>query len=254
METLFNLKGKTALIVGAGGLGRGMAKGLASTGADVILADINPANAALGAQVVQSCGRNAYMLNFDILKRDLIVKMVDEAMAFTGRLDILVNSVGFSRMGHAEDLAVEDWMAVMNGFLNGVFYTCQLVANKAMIPQNYGKIINIASISGMVITGDMGSSYCTAKAGLIQLTKALATEWAKYNINVNCISPGYMLTPLTEGYLSNPDVMNGVLKGLAKKRIGKPEDLSGAAVFLASDCSDYVVGQNLAIDGGYSSY
>ena len=252
METLFSLKGRTALIAGSGGLGRGMAVGLASAGADIIFADIDPTHCAAGVQAVADYDVNTCELSFDIFDRAATEKMVADAIAFNGRLDVLVNAVGISRMGHAEDLTVDDWMTVMNGFLNGVFYACQFAAVKAMIPQKYGKIISLSSISGMVVTGDMASPYCTAKAGLIHLTKALAAEWVKYGINVNCISPGYMLTPLTEGFLSNPEVLSGVIAGIPKRRIGKPEDMAGVAVFLASDSSDYMIGQNLVLDGGYT--
>jgi 2-dehydro-3-deoxy-D-gluconate 5-dehydrogenase len=253
LESLFSLKGKTALVAGAGGLGIGMAEGFAKAGADVVLADKSAENTARGAKIVRDCGTKALELNFDIYDRDSIVQMVEDALKFSGRIDILANSVGISRMGHAEDLSVDDWQAVTNAFLSGVFYTCQLVGQKAMIPQKYGKIINIASISGMVVTGDMGSSYCTAKAGVIQLSKALATEWCKYGINVNCISPGYMLTALTENFLVG-DLLEHFLKGIPKGRIGQPEDMAGAAVFLASESSEYIIGQNLVIDGGYIAH
>lgn len=253
LESLFSLKGRIALVAGAGGLGRGMAEGLAQAGATVIVADLNPANALKGASAVSAHGSESLALNFDITKRDTIEKLIDDTLAHFGRLDIMINSVGISRMGHAVDLTVDDWQAVIDAFLSGVFWSCQIVARKAMIPQKYGKIINVASMSGMVVTGDMGSSYATAKAGLIQLTRALATEWVKYGINVNCISPGYMYTALTEGFLSDPAVLESILNAIPKRRIGRPEDMAGAAVFLASEASDYIVGHNLVIDGGYTA-
>ena len=253
LESLFSLKGKTALVAGAGGLGAGMAEGFAKAGASVIVADISPENTAKAAQIVAGCGAQAWELQFDIFDHQSLEKMVDDAVKCTGRIDILANSVGISRMGHAEELAIEDWKAVIDGFLSGVFYSCQITANIAMIPQKYGKIINVASMSGMVVTGDKGSSYAAAKAGVIQLSKALGTEWSKYNINVNAISPGYMLTGLTEGFLVG-DVLEHVLKGVPKGRIGKPDDMAAAAVFLASDSSDYITGHNLVIDGGYTAW
>ena len=252
IESMFDLKGRTALVAGAGGLGTGMAEGFARAGADVILADISSENTDRAAKIVEGFGVKAFQLTFDVLEHDSIEKLVDDALKCTGKIDILVNSVGVSRMGHAEDIAVEDWQTVINAFLSGVFYICQIVANKAMIPQKYGKIINIASISGMVVTGDMGSSYCTAKAGIIQLSKALGTEWCKYNINVNSISPGYMFTALTEGFLVG-EVLEHVQSSIPKGRIGTPEDMAGAAVFLASDSSEYITAHNLVIDGGYTA-
>jgi 2-deoxy-D-gluconate 3-dehydrogenase len=253
MENIFDLKGRTALIAGSGGLGRGMAVGLASAGADIVFADIDPTHCAAGARDVADYGVKTCELVFDIFDRAGSEKMIDDAIAFNGRIDILANAVGISRMGHAEDLDLDDWMAVQNAFLNNVFYICQTVANKAMIPQRYGKIINISSISGVVVTGDQASPYCTAKAGLIHLSKALATEWVKYGVHVNSISPGYMITPLTEGFLSNPEVSSGILANIPKRRFGTPKDMAGIAVFLASDSSDYLVGQNIILDGGYTA-
>jgi NAD(P)-dependent dehydrogenase (short-subunit alcohol dehydrogenase family) len=252
MASLFNLKGKTALIAGSGGLGRGAAVGLASVGADIVFADIDPTHCAAGTAAVKDYDVKTRELTFDIFDRKLIDKMIDDAIAFNGHLDILVNGVGISRMGHAEELSIDDWMAVQNAFLNNVFYVCQTVAKKAMIPQKYGKIINIASMSGVVVTGNMASPYGAAKAGLVHLTKSLAIEWVKYGIGVNCISPGYMLTPLTEGFLSDPQVSSSILSNIPKGRFGKPEDMAGISVFLASDASDYLVGQNLILDGGYT--
>lgn len=251
-KPLFDLSNRTALIAGSGGLGTGIAEGFAQAGADVILADLNPENTEKAAKLVETHGTRSWQLQFDILNRESIERMVKDALKFTDRIDILVNSVGVSRMGHAEDLSAEDWQTVINAFLSGVFYSCQHVANQAMIPQKSGKIINLASISGLVVTGDRGSSYCTAKAGVIQLSKALGTEWCKYNINVNSISPGYIFTPLTENFLVG-DVLEGVENAIPKGRIGVPEDLAGAAVFLASDSSDYVTAHNLVVDGGYTA-
>ncbi len=252
MTSLFDLKGKTALIAGSGGLGRGAAVGLASAGADVVFADIDPTHCEAGTEAVSQFGARTKELTFDIFDYKQTEKMIDDAIAFKGRLDILVNGVGISRMGHAEEISFDDWMAVQTAFLNNVFFVCQTVAIKAMIPQKYGKIINISSMSGVVVTGNMASPYCTAKAGLIQMSKALAIEWVKYGISVNSISPGYMITPLTEGFLSNPEVSMGVLASIPKGRFGKPEDMAGISVFLASDSSDYLVGQNLLLDGGYT--
>ena len=252
LESLFGLKGRVALIAGAGGLGTGMAEGLAEAGADIVAADLSLEHAENAAKKARALGSKAAALTFDIWDRASIEKTVDDTLAKMGRLDILVNSVGINRMGHAVDITPEDWHAVIDGFLSGVFYFCQFAARKAMIPQKYGKIINVASQSGMVVTGNQGSSYGVAKAGVIHLSRALGTEWAQEGINVNSISPGYMLTPLTEGFFKDPEHYNKVASGVPKGRIGVPRDLAGAAVFLASSASDYMVGHNLVIDGGYT--
>lgn len=252
MTPIFNLKGKTALIAGAGGLGRGAAVGLAATGTDIVFADIDPTHCAAGTKDVSEFDVDTHEITFDIFDLKQIDAMIDQAIAFKGRLDILVNAVGISRMGLAEEMSYDDWMTVQNGFLNNVFYLCQQVAIKTMIPNKAGKIINVASMSGVVVTGDMSAPYCTAKAGVIHMTHALASNWAKYGINVNCISPGYMLTPLTEGFLSDQEMAAGLLANIPKARFGKPKDMAGLAVYLSSDASDYMTGQNLIIDGGYT--
>jgi NAD(P)-dependent dehydrogenase (short-subunit alcohol dehydrogenase family) len=253
LESLFSLEERVALVAGAGGLGTGMAVGLAKAGAAVVTADVVPEHAEKAAEAVSSSGAKSFPLTFDIRDRGSIEALVDETLSEMGQLDILINSSGISRMGHAVDLGYEDWQAVIDVFLSGVFWCCQAAARKAMIPQGYGKIINIASISGMVVTGNRGSSYCTAKAGVIQLSRALGTEWAEHGINVNAISPGYMLTPLTEGFLGDPKAREELVRQIPKGRIGYPEDLAGAAVFLASDASDYITADNLVVDGGYTA-
>lgn len=140
LDSLFDLKGKVALVAGAGGLGTAMAQALAAAGADVICGDANPKNAAAAAALAGKLGRKSAALTFDIMERASIEKLVDDALAQMGRLDILVNSVGIARMGPAVDLSPEDWNAVITAFLSGVFWTCQLVARKAMIDRLHVKV------------------------------------------------------------------------------------------------------------------
>jgi NAD(P)-dependent dehydrogenase (short-subunit alcohol dehydrogenase family) len=254
LESLFGLKGRVALVAGAGGLGAGMAEALGQAGATVVAADLSLKNAEEAARRAREAGGAAAALTFDIMDHASIEKLFDETLRQMGRLDILVNSVGIARMGAAVDLTPADWNTVIHAFLSGVFYCCQMAARKAMIPQKYGKIINIASMSGVVVTGNRGSSYAAAKAGLIHLSRALATEWASYGIRVNAISPGYMRTALTEGMLKDPDTYNHIVASVPAGRVGEPKDLAGAVVFLASDASDYVLAHNLVIDGGYTAW
>jgi NAD(P)-dependent dehydrogenase (short-subunit alcohol dehydrogenase family) len=219
----------------------------------VVAADLDARHAEATAAAVRDAGSKALALTFDILDRASIDKMVDDTLAQMGRLDILVNSVGISRMAHAEDITQEDWDTVLGVFLSGLFWTCQSVAKKAMIPHKYGKIINIASMSGMVVTGDRGSNYAAAKAAVIQLSRALGTEWAKYGIYVNAISPGTMRTALTEPFLKDPEMYRQSVNAIPLRRVGEPADLAGSVVFLASSASDYILGHNLVVDGGYTA-
>lgn len=253
LESLFGLQGRVALVAGAGGLGTGMAEGLAEAGASVVTADVSLDNAEEAAAQVRKAGGKALALGFDIRDRASIEKVVDNTLANMGRLDILVNSVGISRMGHAVDITTDDWHCVIDTFLSGLFWCCQAAARKAMIPQKGGRIINLASMSGMVVTGDQGSSYAAAKAGVIQLSRALAVEWAPHNINVNAVSPGSMRTALTEAFLCDPDIYQSTLNSIPLRRVGVPRDMAGVAVFLASTASEYITGENLVVDGGYTA-
>ncbi len=250
---MFDLSGKRALVIGAGGIGGAIAKGLADKGARVIVADISEENAKAAAEAVAAGDRKPECFVVDIDKREAIADLFSKVMQTFETLDILVNSAGIGAFSPALDMTEEIWNDVINHFLTSVFWCCQ-EAGKRMKEQKYGKIVNISSMSGIVVTGDAGSSYAAAKAGLIHLTKALATEWVKYGIFVNSISPGMVRTNLTAGMFDdNPEAVEAMNQLIPLGRIAQPVDMVGPALFLASPASDYVIGQNLVVDGGYSN-
>lgn len=264
-KSLFDLKGKIAIVTGAGsGLGRSMAIGLAEAGASVVAADINVNSAEETVNKIRKIGRKTLAIGVDVTNSEQVNKMVEKVINEFGKVDILINSAGILMINSAgipkygtelEKVSEEEWDEVIKVNLKGTFLCAQRVGRE-MVKQKKGKIINIASISGMVVNNGITTGlgvYCTSKAGIIMLTKALAVEWAKYNINVNCISPGYMKTPMTAQARSDPLVLKGQLDMTPLNRYGEPEELVGIAVFLASDASSYMTGSNLVIDGGYTA-
>jgi len=227
-------------------LGRAFALALAKEGADIAVIDINLENAKKVAREIKQLGRESLALRADVSKYSDIYKMVDKILYEWGRIDIAVNNAGTAQFKDAVDITEKDWDNVVDLNLRGTFFCCQAEA-RAMIPNNYGKILNIASICGHIIWPQFQSSYNASKAALIHLTRSLAVEWIKYGIRVNSISPGVTLTPgLT------PKVISIFT---AKAPIGKTlstSDIEEAVLFLSSPRSDYIVGQDIVIDGGYT--
>ena len=243
----FKLDGKKALVTGAGrGLGRAFAHGLAEAGADVALADINGESAEKAAEEIRAKGRKAAAIQADISCKEDIDRMLAEVMGSFGSLDIAVNNAGIAiPIGAARFVTPADWQKQMDVNLKGTFFCVQAEAER-MIPQKYGKIINIASICGHIVWPDYQALYSTSKAGLIHLTRCLAAEYIKYGIRINSISPGVIEV---EGLFKG--VIPMYLKTAPIERIGKVEDLQGALVYLASEASDFMVGHDMVIDGGY---
>lgn len=248
---LFNLKGKTAIVVGATmGLGKGMAKALAGAGADLVIASRNEANLqACAREIREETKANVLPVTFDVCKMQDIDKLVKEAMDEYGHIDILVNSAGMNIRKPVIEVTEQDWEAVMNVQLKGVYFTCQAAA-KQMIKQGKGKIINMASLTSVLGLPNI-SVYGACKGGIVQISKAMAVEWTQYNINVNCIGPGYYKTEMTAPLFNDPEKAQGILRRIPMGRTGVPEDLAGAVIFLASDASDYMTGQVVFVDGGW---
>lgn len=246
---LFDLTGRVAIVTGGSkGLGSGMAQTLAKQGADVVIVSRNQAEGEIVAEAVRTLGRRSIALAVDVQNIESIQQMVQSVQETFGRIDILVNNAGVGVTKFALDVTEADWDRVIDTNLKGVFFCAQAVA-KVMKEQNYGKIINIASVGGAV--GAIGiSPYCASKAGVINLTRALAKEWARYNITVNAIGPGYIKTSINEAELSNEGFVSKLLSSLAIKRLGELDDLSGAVVLLASEASNYLTGQTIFVDGG----
>jgi len=244
----FSLKGKTAIVTGARrGLGLSIAIGLAEAGADIYgvgTGDMTPCK-----QAVEALGRRFYSMKADLISQEPIEAIVTDCLEKFGHIDILINNAGIIRREEALQFSEKDWDDVINLNLKTLFFLSQRVA-KEMVKQGGGKIINIASMLSYQ-GGIRVASYTAAKSGVIGLTRLLANEWAKYNINVNGIAPGYMITDNTAALRADPVRYNEILGRIPAGRWGTGEDLAGAAVFLSSDASSYIHGFTLAVDGGW---
>lgn len=249
----FDLSEKVAIVTGGGrGLGRTMALALADAGAYIIIIDILISQAKEVVKEILQKGKRSLVVKADVTNRREVQKMVSQVMKHFRRIDILVNNAGINIIAPAESFGPKDWDKVLSINLKGVFLCAQAVG-KVMIKQRKGKIINIASIAGMVGTPHHAVAYNSSKAGVINLTRALAIEWGKYNINVNAIAPGIIKTDLTKKRLENKEYYNYWIDRTPLKRIGKPEDLIGAVIYLSSEASNWLTGQTIVIDGGYTA-
>ena len=247
---LFNLDGKVALVTGADkGLGQGLALALAEAGADVV--GLSRSESEKTGEAIRSLGRQYHALSYDLqtTDADALRNIVDEASKQFGRLDILVNNAGTIRRGPALDFSETDWDDVIQVNLKSAFFLSQAAA-RIMAKNGAGKIINIASM--LSFQGGINViSYASAKSGMAGMTRGLANEWAKYNINVNAIAPGYMATDNTAALQADPNRAPAILDRIPAGRWGTPDDLKGAVVFLASSASDYMYGAIVPVDGGW---
>ena len=245
MSRLFDLSGKTALVTGANtGLGQGIAVGLAEAGADIIAVGRTAPDET--AAMVSKLGRAFRTLHADLGSTAPIGDVVQEA----GDIDILVNNAGIIRRADAIDFSEADWDAVMDTNLKATFFLSQAVARRWLAAGVSGKIINVASLLSFQ-GGVRVPSYTASKSGLAGLTKALANEWAAKGVNVNAIAPGYFSTNNTEALRADETRTRQILERIPAGRWGQPEDLAGAAVFLASRASDYMHGAIIPVDGGW---
>jgi len=245
----FSLKGKTALVTGSSrGLGAAIAVALAEAGAAVAVHGSRDVPEAT-AQRIQDAGAENLALVGDISEREVCARLVEETVVRFGQIDILVNNAGIIRRSPAIDHSEEDWKLVLDTDLTSVFRLTQH-AGRRMLAQGSGKIVNIASLLTFQ-GGILVPSYAAAKGAVGQLTKAFANEWAAKGINVNAIAPGYMATDNTEALRNNPRRAEQILERIPAGRWGNPEDVAGAAVFLASRASNYVHGHIMVVDGGW---
>ena len=245
----FKLDGRVALVTGASaGLGQAIAIALAEAGADVACHGNSRSPDATCAAVAQT-GRTAFAVAGDLGRNETPGELVEATLAKFGRLDILVNNAGTIRRAPAVDYSEADWATVIQVNLSAVFRLSQL-AGRQMIAQGKGKIVNIASLLSFQ-GGITVPAYAASKGGVAQLTKALANEWAGKGINVNAIAPGYMRTDNTKALQQDETRNRQILERIPAGRWGDPNDLAGAAVFLASSASDYVNGEVLVVDGGW---
>jgi NAD(P)-dependent dehydrogenase (short-subunit alcohol dehydrogenase family) len=251
---LFKLDDKAALVTGGGsGLGKAMSVALAEAGARVAVCDLNLETAQQTASVISEGGGEAFALKVDVTDADQLEDMVDGVVQRFGRLDIAVNNAGMSGGGvPVEELEVDHWNRLTATNLSSVFL-CAQAEGRFMIKHGGGSIINMASMSGFIVNRSLPvTAYCTSKGGVVMMTKGLASEWAKYAIRVNAIGPGYFKTPLTQKLWNTPETAEEIDNLIPMGRMGEPEELAGAVVFLASDASRYMTGHVLIIDGGYT--
>ncbi len=250
MSDLFSLANKVAAVTGASrGLGRAMAMGLAGAGADIVAIASTSENAADTVKEIESLGRHAVAVGCRQDDPAEVRRAVDESIAAFGPVDILVNNPGIIRRAPAEEYSDDDWSAVMDTNLTGVFQLCRGVG-KHMLERGSGKIINIASLLSFS-GGITVPAYAASKGAVMQLTKALANEWASKGIQVNAIAPGYFATDNTEALRADATRNEAILARIPTGRWGEAEDMQGAVVFLASAASDYVNGHILTVDGGW---
>ncbi len=254
----FKLDNKVAIVTGAAqGLGKSIAIGLAEAGADIVIVDINYQLAQKTAQEIGKIGGRTLAYQADVTNEDQLTDMLEDVLGQFDRIDILVNNAGICKHIAAEKMDVKDWQNVLDVNLTGVFLCSKVVALYMLENKQEGSIINMASMSGYIVNYPQAqSSYNASKAGVIQLTKSLAAEWAEAGIRVNAIAPGYMKTEMTKKVIqSKPETTQKYWVDPAPmKRMGRPEELQGAAIYLASEASSFMTGNTMIIDGGYTIY
>lgn len=253
MSKQFDLSGRVAIVTGGnGGIGLGMAEGLARAGAAVVVAGRKAAKSAAAVKALEALGAKAAAVEADVTKQDACKALIAAALARFGRVDILINNAGTNIRKQPQEYTLEEWNSVLETNLTSAFL-CSQAAYPAMLKSGGGKIINIGSmlsIFGAAFAGPYGAS----KGGIVQLTKSLACAWAKDNIQVNSVLPGWIDTELTRAARREvAGLHERVLARTPAGRWGDPADFSGIAVFLASGASDFVTGTAITVDGGYSS-
>jgi NAD(P)-dependent dehydrogenase (short-subunit alcohol dehydrogenase family) len=255
MITKMRLEKKVALVTGSSrGIGKAIALALAAEGANVALnCSTSVAAAEEVSRQIEEMGRNVIVVQADVSNKIMVEKMIQKVLATFGKIDILVNNAGIATVGASESLSEDVWRHGIDVMLTGVFF-CSQAAGKEMIKQKSGKIINIASVNGIDAFPER-ACYCSAKAGVMALTKVLGCEWARYNINVNAIAPGYVETDLVKNLVSQGTLDVSELAGRTPNgRLASREDIADTVVFLASEDSKHIVGQTIVVDGGWTVY
>jgi gluconate 5-dehydrogenase len=248
-QALFDLSGRTALVTGSSrGLGRAIAEGLAKAGARLIVNGVDPARVETAVADMRAAGYTAEGSAFDVTDEDAIVAAFRRFDADGIEIDILVNNAGIQVRKPLVEFTSAEWRKVIETNLTSAFVIGREAA-KRMIPRQRGKIVNIGSLASELARPTVGP-YTAAKGGIKNLTRSMAVEWAASGIQANAIGPGYMLTDMNEALVNNPDFNGWLMSRIPAKRWGRPDELVGAAVFLASRASDYVNGQIIYVDGG----
>ena len=245
----FNLSGKVAIVTGSStGLGEGMAYGLAEAGADIV--GVYYKDLPQNQKKIEALGRRFLGIQADLSNATQVNDIVNKTVESFGRLDILVNNAGIIIRNKSVDFTEQQWDDVVNVNLKSLFFLSQAAARQFISQKTGGKIINIASVLSFQ-GGILVPSYTASKSGVMGLTRLLGAEWAPHNINVNAIAPGYMATRNTQALQDDPVRNRQILERIPAGRWGKPEDLKGAVVFLASEASNYIHGYTVAVDGGW---
>lgn len=248
------LDGKVAVVTGAGsGIGEAVAEGMAEAGANVVVSELPDKMGALEpvCAAIEAAGGRALPLPLALPDIASIDGFISAAVKEMGRLDVLVNNAGVNVLRAALEVTEADWDAVLDVNLKGLFFTSQRAARE-MKESGGGKIVNMASINGMVGYYQR-AAYCSSKAGVVNLTRVLAIEWAEYRINVNAVGPTFILTPLTQATFDDPEMREDVLRRIPLGRVGQPRDVVGAVVFLAGEGADLITGHTLMVDGGWTA-
>ncbi len=248
--------GKVCLVTGGGsGLGLAIAEGLANFGADVIVTEL-PSKLSVAqdvaSRIADQYNCQTHALPLDLRSMDSIASMTKAAIAKFGRIDVLVNNAGVQIAKPALEVTESDWDTVLDTNLKGAFF-CSQAVGRHMVAAKKGRIINIASQNGVVGYWKR-AAYCSAKAGLVNLTRVLAIEWAEHGINVNAVGPTFVRTPLTDQTFADKTIADDLISRIPLGRIGEPEDIIGAVVFLASDAASLVTGHTLLVDGGWTAW
>ena len=248
----FDLTGKVAIVTGASrGLGQTFARALARAGADLVVTSRIPDSLTPFHAEIESMGRRAVPLALDVRSEDSIRTMVSDAAKAYPRIDILVNNAGCNARKKAIDVTWDDWNLVLDTNLRGAFFVAQSVARE-MIPHGRGRIINVGSVTSVMGSAGLGP-YGASRGGIRQLTMSLADDWGPHGITVNCLAPGWFKTDQNKVLYDDPEWVAYLIDRIPLRRPGRPSDLEGPIVFLASDESEYITGQTLLVDGGIST-
>jgi NAD(P)-dependent dehydrogenase (short-subunit alcohol dehydrogenase family) len=252
MQELFDLSGKVAIVTGTSrGLGQYFARALAKAGADLVITSRDLSRLTDFKKEIEALGRKALPVKLDVLVQSDIENMVRAAIREYGKIDILVNNAGLNIRSSSAELAWQDWDTVLDINLKGAFFCAQAVAKK-MIKRNYGRIINIGSCT--CVFGMEGIvAYTASRGGILQVSRSLAAEWGRYGITVNVLAPGWFKTAQNAVLYENKEWVDYITGRIPLGRPGQPHDLDGTVVFLASDASEYVTGQIILVDGGFTT-